>query len=511
MRKVFRWLGYGLGFGTLALAVLAAVLVARTLAFRSKQVPAPPLAGVELDEAGAADRLAGAVAIETVSRPGSPADPPPDDPEVAKFTKLHAYLKAAFPRVRDGLTWETVGPGSLLLTWAGSDAGLKPLLLLAHLDVVPAASGGAGGVESEAAKAWAEIAFSKAVDETYIRGRGTLDDKVSVVGLLEAAEALLKAGHRPRRTVLLAFGCDEEVGGKNGAGRIAATLRERGVRPECILDEGSYVVEGVVPGLSVPVAPVGVAEKGYVDVMLSVEGQGGHSSLPGPHTAIGQLGRAITRVESHPLPARLGGICGKTLDALGPEFPFLPRLLFANRWLFGPLLKSQFAASPPMNALIRTTAAVTLVGGGTKDNVLPSSAWALVNARILPGDTSRSVLEHLRRAVDDPGVRVEFADPRTYSEIFEASKVSPDDSPAFLTLGRTIRQTFPGVVVVPYLVTAGTDARHYEALSDNVYRFLPLRLTSRDLERIHGTDERIARKGYVDAVQFYVRLLKNFD
>lgn len=514
MATTFRWLRYGLVAAAAGLALLAAVLLVRTALFRSRQVAPPPLAPVELDEAAAARHLGGAVAIETVSSPDSPADPPPGDPEIAKFTRLHAYLKATFPRARDGLTWETVGGGSLLLTWPGSDPALKPLLLLAHMDVVPAAgdeeSAGAGA-GAGASDDWARLAFSGKVDDAFIWGRGTLDDKVSVVGILEAVEALLKAGHRPRRTVLMAFGRDEEVGGNNGARRIAALLKQRGVRPECVLDEGSYVLEGVVPGLRVPVAPVGVAEKGYVDVMLSVADKGGHSSMPGPHTAIGVLARAVARVEDHPLPARIDGICGETLDALGPEFPFLPRVLFANRWLFGPVLKAGFTASPPMNALVRTTSAVTLTGGGAKDNVLPSSAWALVNFRLLPGDTSESVLAHVRAAVADPRVKVAFADPVRYSRVFEASKVAPVGTPGYRALERSIRQTYPGAAVVPYLVLAGTDARHYEGLTDGVYRFLPLRITPRDLERIHGADERIARKDFADAVQFYARLIRNAD
>jgi carboxypeptidase PM20D1 len=509
-RRLIRGFKYGLGAIGIALALLVVVLVVRTVLLTSKQVPTRRFAGIDINERTAAKHLGGAVQIETVSQPDSPTDPPENDPEIVKFKKLHEYLRTTFPRVAETLTRESVGKGSLLLTWPGSNETLKPLLLLAHMDVVPAAG---EDDESEAItdSEWGQLAFSGRVDDSFIWGRGTLDDKVSVVGLLEATEALVRNGFRPRRTLLLAFGRDEEVGGRNGARRIARLLRARGVSPECIIDEGSYILEGVVPGLNVAVAPVGVAEKGYVDIVLSVESGGGHSSLPGPHTAIGRLARAIQRVEDHPLPGRLDGICGETLAALGPEFPFLPRVMFANLWLFGPLLKTAFSASPPMNALIRTTTAVTLVRGGTKDNVLPSSAWALINFRLLPGDTSRFVLQHVKRAIDDPGVKVSFAHPAKYSEVFEASQVSPIDSSAYRVLQQTIRQTFPSAVVVPYLVTAGTDARHYEGLTPNIYRFLPVRLTYSDIERIHGTNERIARKDYVEVVQFYARLIQNFN
>jgi carboxypeptidase PM20D1 len=458
-----------------------------------------------VDEDRAARHLIGAVHIETISHPS------PDAREDAQFAKLQAYLKETFPSVRDRLGWEDLG-GSILLTWKGSDAGLKPLLLLAHMDVVPATEEGADGPSAES-DSWARLAFGSDLEATkpFIVGRGTLDDKVSVVGILEATEALVKEGFTPRRTLLLAFGRDEEVGGKRGAARIARTLSERGVRPECVLDEGSYVLEGLVPGVSRPVAPIGVAEKGYVDVELSVQAPGGHSSLPPPQTAIGVLSAAVARLEGHPLPARLDGLTGETIRSLAPEVPFGPRVVLANTWLFGGVLERLLAASPPANALIRTTTAVTLVQGGTKDNVLPGSAAAIVNFRLLPGDTSKSVLNHVLRAVNDPRVSVRFADPAKYSEVFEASNVSPSDSDAYQTVRSTVLQTFPGAIVVPYLVSAGTDARHYEDLTDNVYRFLPLRLASEDLERIHGPDERIRRGDFTRAVRFYYRLIKNFQ
>jgi carboxypeptidase PM20D1 len=282
-------------------------------------------------------------------------------------------------------------------------------------------------------------------------------------------------------------------------------------RPECVLDEGSFVLEGVVPGVKTAVAPVGLAEKGYADVELSVASEGGHSSIPPPHTAIGILSAAVERLENHPPPARLDGLGWQTLEALAPELPFGPRVALANPWLFGGLLERQLSASPPMNALIRTTTAVTLVQGGTKDNVLPASARAVVNARLLPGDTSQALVSHIRRTVADPRVTVRLPDPKAYGEPHEASRVSPVDTDAYETLVTTIRQSFPGVLVVPYLVTGGTDARHYEDLTGNVYRFLPVRLGPDDLERIHGVNERIARHRFAEAVRFYVRLIKNFD
>jgi carboxypeptidase PM20D1 len=484
------------------LLVLTAIVLVRTLSIRSRPLAVPPAARVAVDPEEAAQHLLGAVRIATVSHP---QPTPAEDSELAR---LRAYLRTTYSRVHDGLNWEEPD-GNLLLTWEGSDPALPPLLLLAHLDVVPAV----GESTSRARGDWDQRAFGADLDQTrpYIYGRGTLDDKVSVVGILEAADRLMGEGFRPRRTVMMAFGRDEEVGGNNGARKLARLLDDRGVKPLCILDEGSFVLDGMVPGLTGPIAPVGVAEKGYVDLALSVEVAGGHASMPPAHTAIGILARAITRLENNPLPARIDGVTRQTLRDLSPALPFGPRLLFANDWLFGGLLERALSSTPTTNALIRTTSAVTLVRGGTKDNVLPDSALAVVNFRPLPGDTAGSLLGHARRVIADPRVKVAFADPKEFAEVFEASRVSPSDTPAFETIGTTIRQTFPGTLVVPYLVIGGTDARHYERLSPNIYRFLPLRLGPQDLERIHGIDERISCNSFVDAIRFYYIIIKNID
>ncbi len=531
----FRHLKWLVGIAVLAFLVVVAVVLTRTVLLRSGPARVPKAVDLAVDEDAAARRLAGAIHIDTVSHPI------PTEREAAQLAKLRDYLAKNYPQVRNRLQWEEP-EGNLLVTWKGSDENRKPLLLLAHMDVVPARveeestkvgapqSARSGEMSPSSATAspgeqsrdgssrgetgdWETLAFNADPDRTkpFIYGRGTLDDKVTVVGILEAVEHLLIEGFQPRRTLILAFGRDEEVGGKNGARKLVRLLEDRGIHPECVIDEGSYVLEGVVPGIATALAPVGVAEKGYVDVELSVRADGGHSSMPPQHTAIGILARAIASLEDNPFPARTDGIARGTIAALGPELPFVPRLLLVNDWLFGGLIRWGLARSPTTNALVRTTAAVTLIRGGTKDNVLPDSASAIVNFRPLPGDNSRHILEHVRRVIDDPRVRVEFADAEKYSEVFEATRVSLSDTPAYETLRTTIRQTFPGAVVVPYLVIAGTDARFYEGLTDEVYRFLPLRLASEDLDRIHGIDERIARQGFVDVVKFYYRLIKNFD
>jgi carboxypeptidase PM20D1 len=469
---------------------IAALVVVRAAASNSRQAPALPGEAVELDAAAAAERLAGAIRIRTVS-----TEDPAQRPD-AEFAALHAYLSRSFPAAHAALAREPVGRDALLYTWAGSEAALAPVVLMGHMDVVP--------VDAAAETAWERPPFAGHVGDGFVWGRGSLDDKVTVLGILEAAEALARAGFRPRRTVLLAFGADEEVGGGEGAAQIARLLRERRMAPELVLDEGGAIMHDTVPGVRAPVALIGIAEKGFASVELEARGEGGHSMAPPAHTSVGILARAIARLEEHPFPAELRGATAALFDSVGPEMPFRMRLLFANRWLFGPLIERSLARNPSTNAAIRTTTAATVFEGGTKDNVLPTRARAVVNFRILPGDSVAAVRAHVQDVVDDPAVTVTVRAPAT-----EPSPVSPTDSAAWVLLQRTTRQAFPDVVVAPYLVTGGTDARHFSGLTLNVYRFTPTRLSLRDLTRVHGTDERVSIANYAELVRFYAQLLRN--
>lgn len=497
-----------------AFLALTAVLVVRTLAIKSSQGPleAATESG-DVDSTAIASHLSGAIRFKTVSAKDQSVE------AAAQFNGLKDYLAQTFPKCYATLTVEHVNEYSLLFTWKGTEEGLKPVMLTAHLDVVPTAdppkardaSGppveGARG-DGNAGSIWAYPPFEGKIDETFIWGRGSLDDKVSVLGILEAAESLIGQGFRPRRTIYFGFGQDEETSGVRGARAIASRLKERGVRLECVVDEGTGIVDQFFPGLAAPVAPIGIAEKGYVDVELKVQAKGGHSSMPPPHSAIGVLARAIVRVEEARFPVRLEGASRLALERIGPELPFGERLLFANLWLFGPLVAQRLSGSPVSDALVRTTAAVTLVQGGTADNVMPTSARAVVNFRILPGETVDGVLQRVRSAVDDPRVEVSFAEE---AEPLNPSRVSSDRSPSFVTLRRSIRQIFPEAKVVPFLGLASTDARNYEEISEDVYRFLPIRLASADLDRIHGTNERISRSDYSQVVRFYRQFLRNIS
>jgi carboxypeptidase PM20D1 len=474
----------------LGFCLLASVLVARAVGFTSRQVTPEAPAPFSVDADAAAARLAGSLRLKTVAASdGRPA-------EDAAFRALHDYLREHFPRVHAELRREPRGAHSVLYTWPGTDASLRPVLLMGHLDVVPVEPGTEG--------AWTRPPYSGDIADGYVWGRGALDDKGSVLAILEAVEALLAAGHRPRRTVLLAFGADEEVGGHEGAEAMAALLRERGVTLESVLDEGGMMLTGTVPGVKAPVAVVGVAEKGMVSVELVAEGEGGHSSMPPRQTAVGVLSRAVARLEEEPMPADLRGGSRALFDFVGPEMPLGMRLVFANLWLFEPLVVRQLSAQPSTNAAVRTTTAATMFEGSVKDNVLPARARAVVNFRILPGDSVEGVLAHVRRVVDDPRVKVS-----AQGFMSEPSPVSRTDSEAWGVLQRSIRQVFPETLVAPYLMVGATDARYFTGLSDSVYRFMPLHLERADLARLHGKDERISVQGYAGAVRFYAQYLRN--
>jgi carboxypeptidase PM20D1 len=467
-----------------ALAGLAVTLV-RALRLRSRQLPATAAALVGVDEAAAAARLRGALQMDTVSPQGGTAD-------AASLARLHEHLRVSFPRLHAELEREVVG-GSLLYTWRGTDVAAAPVVLTGHLDVVPIEPG----------QRWTHPPFAGVVEGGFVWGRGALDDKGAVLAACEAVEALLGVGFAPRRTVHLAFGHDEEVGGRQGAARLAAILAERGTRAHLVLDEGLVVVDGLVPGVASPVALVGVAEKGVLTLELAVEIPGGHSSMPARHSAVGVLAAALARLEATPLPARLEGVGRQTFAHLAPEMPLGPRVAFANLWLFGPLVRRQLEASASTAALLRTTTALTVVQAGVKENVIPQAARALVNFRLLPGDRAADVTAGVQRIVADERVRVRALEPPD-----EASAVAPDDGPAWRAIAQAVRDAMPGTVVAPGLVLGQTDGRHYERLGGPVYRFAPYRLGPADLARLHGVDERVGAADHVRAAQFYARLLQ---
>lgn len=485
-RSVFRLLAI-----VFALLLFAAVLMTvRALRLPSRQVSVPPAPVRAVDADAAAQHLAAALRIQTISYSAAAADLQGD-----AFVELAAWLAETYPLLHATLTLERVSEYSLVYTWAGSDPSLAPLVLLAHQDVVPA--------ENE--ELWSHPPFAGTIADGIVWGRGAIDDKGPLVGICEAVELLLREGFTPKRTVLLAFGHDEEVGGSNGATRIAEMLAGRGVRAGLVLDEGFALLEpGVLPGFERRIAPIGVAEKGFATLELVARAAGGHSSTPPRNTATVAIARAVVRVDEHPMPVSVGGVTGSFFQWLAPEMPLWLRVPLANLDILARPLESVAGGQPAINALLRTTTAVTMLSGSPKDNVLPVEATAAVNFRLLPGDTADAVLARTKQIIGNPEIEVRFLrDPR------DPSPVSPSDGAAFALLQRTIGEFHPSAVVAPALVVGGTDSRQYTSISDAIYRFAPFRFGADDIKLPHGIDERLAVDNFADGIRFYARLIEN--
>jgi carboxypeptidase PM20D1 len=475
------------------LLLLVAALAINTLRQGSRQLdvaPAPPIA---LDEIAVAEKLGGLIRFQTISQRGEP------EANAAEFRKLHAYLQERFPRVHATLKRETVGGYSLLYTWPGTDAAAKPIALLAHHDVVPVAP----GTEAQ----WQVPPFSGQVKDGFVWGRGAWDLKSNLVAQMEAVEMLLAGGFKPRQTVYLISSADEELNELRGAAAIVKLLQERNVRLDFVMDEGLLITEGILAGLAPPTAVIGIAEKGYLSVVLKVPATPGHSSMPPPKgtSAIAMMSAALRRLDDDQLPAAIRGVAREMFETIAPEMSGFQRVALSNLWLFGPLVQAQLEKQASTNAVIRTTTALTMANAGNRDNVLPGVAEATVNFRILPGETRETVMEHVR---SNTGGRFElFALPGGY----DPTPVTPTRSTSYQLVNRTLRSLFPGTVVTPGLYIAGSDSRHFVPIADHIYRFSPVRAKPEDLTRFHGTNERISTANLAELVRFYHQLLRNLN
>jgi carboxypeptidase PM20D1 len=477
--------------GLIALVgLLVLVLVGNTLRQGSRQVAVPPLAPMPLDKAAIAESMATAVRAKTISGLLDPVG------VAAEFDKLHGHLLARYPLAHGAMKREVIGGHSLLYTWPGSDPQALPILLMAHQDVVPIAPG--------TEKLWTQPPFDGVIENGMLWGRGTLDNKSNAITQFEAVEMLVKAGFKPRRTVYFVLGHDEEVRGLQGAVPIAALLKERGIKLELLIDEGMAVTEGVLPGMAKPVALIGLGEKGLMSLRLRATAKPGHSSMPpGPgDSAIGMLSNALARLDANPLPGGIDGAAAAMFRAIAPELPFGQRMAMSNLWLLRPVVENMLAKGAATNAMMRTTTALTIFNAGNKENVLPGQADAVVNFRILPGDSVASVTEFVKTTIADPRIEVSLV-----STASEPSKLASPDAPQYKLIERTVREIFPDALVAPSLMLAGSDARHFQDLTDHSYRFMPIRFQSADLQRVHGTDERIAVDQLADMVRFYHRLI----
>ena len=470
------------------LLFILAFMLFRSLRYARQLEPVEMVEAIEVDAGKVAQNLAGALRFPTVSvQDGSISGYSP-------FLDQQRYLEETYPLVHERLQRRRIMDYSLLYIWQGTDSSLEPIVLMAHQDVVP--------VEESDLPEWEHPPFDGVIADNFIWGRGAVDLKGQMIALLEAVEHLLAEDFKPERTVYLAFGHDEEIGG-SGAKEIAHFLNDQGIHPAAVLDEGSFAVGGILPGLTEPVGLVGIGEKGSMILQLSVDSDPGHSATPPRETAIGILAKALAFVEAAPQPSNLAP-AKMLFRGLGPLLPFGMQFALANSWLFGGVVRKNLEKHPVTYAMIHTTSAPTIIKAGFKDNVLPSRATALVNFRLMPGDSIAAVCERVRKIIDDERVKFEPLP----GFISEPSTFSSTESPQYNALTRTIREMLNGIVVAPSLVVFGTDARNYHAFCDNVYRFSPIILDPEDRKRVHGNNERIEVDALALMVQFYARLIQ---
>lgn len=473
-----------------AVGLLLLIIVVKTVLFKAVKISAEPPEELHIDLERAARSLAEAVRIPTVSTYD------PRDTDWAQFDRFHAYLAESYPLVHAHIEKETINTYSLLYRWRGRDSSKKPLLLMAHQDVVPVEE----GTESE----WCFPPFSGEIAEGYVWGRGTLDMKLLLVAIFEAVEHLLAEGFAPAGDIYMFFGHDEEVGGKQGAEAAAQMLRERGLEFDLVIDEGGAIVERAVPEIKRPFALIGTGEKGYANIRLTAEGTGGHSSMPPLSTAVGEISAAVTRLEQQQMKLYLSPPVREFFRRIGPEMKGIKKALIANLWLFGPLFTSAFARTRTGNALLRTTTAATMAQGSPAPNVLPQKASATFNFRILPGNTGEELLQHIRKVTRNPRIKLEVLN------LEEPSVISPVDSAQFHLIEKIVAGLYPEALVTPYLVMAGTDSRKFQPLCSNIFRFSAYKLDIDELDSIHGTNERVSLENLESCIKFNILLIKNW-
>jgi carboxypeptidase PM20D1 len=437
-------------------------------------------ASVNHAEASPAERLGEAVRIQTVSYQDK------SQINYAEFERFHEFLRGTYPRVFGELDVEVVNDYSLLIRWPGSDSASQPILFTAHMDVVP--------IEPGTEQDWRHPAFDGVVADERIYGRGTLDDKGGLLGVLEAAEALLAEGFVPRRTIVFAFGHDEEIGGKQGARVIAERMRELGLHFEWMVDEGGMLLSDnpMLPGKSM--AMINIAEKGYLTLTLVATGDGGHSSNPPKISTIGRLSGALARIEDNPFPPRLVAPVAAMLETIAPHVGQPERFVFDNLWLTGGIVAGRMADERLTIPFVRTTTALTMFNAGVKENVLPQRAVAKVNFRLLPGDTPEMVVAHVEEIVNDPLIEI------TYDRWDNVPEIADYEGSGFAVISRAVVAVYPGAIVTPSLLTATTDTRHYIDLVDNQYRFHGIMIASSQAKSIHGTDEYIGVDSYEKSI-----------
>lgn len=451
----------------------------------------------------AACHLAELVSCRTVIPKSENGGGKEDEGGYEQYKKFRSLLKKFYPLIHSNLDLELVNEHSLLYRWVGQGSE-KPLVLLAHYDVVPAFK-----------EQWQHPPFDGVIVEGVIWGRGTLDTKGTLCGICEAVEGMLIKGFKPARDIYFAFGHDEETMGA-GAPGIVEILKNRDVYPELVLDEGGAIIQGVFPGVDRPIAVIGLAEKGIVDIEVVLEGSGGHSSTPGRINPLSEMSKIILRLDKNPFRSYLPGEVKEMFAVIGRHMPFTFRIIFANMWCFQPLLTTILPLlGRELNALCRSTCVFTMVEGSKASNVIPDRVRAVANLRLAAIDPLDEALKHITEQAFAASQKARKAREPLKLKVsllhgHNASASSSTASAAYQTLKQTISESFRDTIVSPYIMLGATDSRHYCAICDNVFRFSPIRMNKEELHSIHGVDERITVEKLGGIVDFYRTLIGKF-
>lgn len=416
------------------------------------------------------------------------------------FKQYISFIKSEYKDIIEKIELKMINDYNFLFKWEGSNSELKPVLFMAHYDVVP--------IEDETK--WEKPPFSGEFDGKYIWGRGTLDDKFSMIAALESVKLLLEKGFKPARTIYLAFGHDEEIGGYLGAKLIKEHFEKENIRFEYVVDEGSVITKGMFPGIDKPIALIGITEKGHVNIEIKVKDKGGHASMPPSLTAAGKIAKIVTLIQESPFKPRVTNTLKQMLKVLAEHVDFSKKLIFKNLSLFKPLILSAFSKSPTTNALIRTTVAPTMLKGSNKENILPQVAYARFNVRTLYPDSYKDVLKRFDSIVekviknkDEYEIKVVDED-----DISDPSKEADLDSKSYKTISEILNEMFNDIIVSPFIVVGATDSRYYDDIADNVFKFLPVVMQGDDFEMVHGNNEKISVDNFFNVVNFYKKLIE---
>jgi len=464
--------------------ILLLVIIIRTLNFKPKSSVKFLEEEVNFNGEKAVENLRELVRFKTVSYKDS------DLENNEEFERFIAKLPELYPNVFKKCSFAQLPDRALLFKWEGKNHN-APTVLMAHYDVVP--------VNEEL---WDKPAFEAILEDGVVWGRGTLDTKVTVNGVLYSAETLILNGFIPENDIYFAFSGGEEING-NGASNIVDFFEQNNIEPALVVDEGGAVVENVFPGVSAPCGLIGIAEKGMMDVKYTCKSGGGHASAPKPHTPVGELSAACCNMENNPFKSHLTKPVAEMFDTLGRHSNFLYRMIFANLWAFSGVLDMICKKSGgELNALMRTTVAFTQMSGSKAANVIPPEASMVSNIRLNPNDTMDSALEYIKKTVNNPNIEI--------SAIYgmNPSRISQTECEAWNKVASAVASTWKGSIVSPYLMVQCSDSRHYGRISDKVYRFSAMDLTSEERATIHGNNERIRIETIKSAVEFYIRLIK---